>query len=100
MSTTLAVPIRLKITGVHKRPGLGRLVGVELRKMVDTRAGFWLQLATVGITALVVIVRSVVGDATDHTFAAILDVGVKPAAVLLPIAGILSSPRSGPNALG
>jgi hypothetical protein len=36
-----------------------------------------------------VTVRSVVGDAADHTFAAILDVGVKPAAVLLPIAGIL-----------
>jgi ABC-2 type transport system permease protein len=89
MSTTLAVPIRLKTAGVHKRPGLGRLVGVELRKMVNTRAGFWLQLSTVAITALVVIVRSVVGDAADHTFAAILDVGVKPAAVLLPIAGIL-----------
>jgi hypothetical protein len=43
----------------------------------------------VAITALVVIVRSVVGDAADHTFAAILEVGVKPAAVLLPIAGIL-----------
>jgi hypothetical protein len=75
--------------GVYQRPGLGRLVAVELRKMVDTRAGFWLQLATVAITALVVIVRSVVGDAADHTFAAILDVGVKPAAVLLPVAGIL-----------
>ncbi len=57
--------------------------------MVDTRAGFWMQLATVAITALVVIVRSVVGDAADHTFAAILDVGVKPASVLLPIVGIL-----------
>jgi ABC-2 type transport system permease protein len=71
------------------RPGLGRLVGVELRKMVDTRAGYWLQIATVVITALAVIVRIVVGDAADHTFAAVLDVGVKPAAVLLPIAGIL-----------
>ena len=57
--------------------------------MVDTRAGFWLQLATVALTVLVVFVRAVVGDAADHTFAAILDIGVKPAAVLLPIAGIL-----------
>jgi ABC-2 type transport system permease protein len=90
MSTsTLASPIRVNTGGVHKRPGLGRLVAVELRKMVDTRAGFWLQLATVAITALAVVVRSVVGDAADHTFAAILDVAVKPAAVLLPIAGIL-----------
>jgi ABC-2 type transport system permease protein len=88
-TTTLTAPIRVDTAGVHARPGLGRLVAVELRKMVNTRAGFWLQVATVAITALVVIVRSVVGDAGDHTFAAILDVGVKPAAVLLPIAGIL-----------
>ncbi|MEA2252952.1 MAG: type transport system permease protein, partial [Solirubrobacteraceae bacterium] len=74
---------------VHTRPGLGRLVAVELRKILDTRAGFWLQVATVAITALVVIVRLAVGDATDHTFASVLAVGVKPAAVLLPVAGIL-----------
>ena len=88
-TTTLAAPIRVNIAGVHTRPGLGRLVAVELRKMVNTRAGFWLQLATVALTALVVVVRSVVGDAADHTFASVLDVGVKPAAVLLPIVGIL-----------
>src|SRR5215217_3636395 len=88
-TTTLTAPILADTAGVHARPGLGRLVAVELRKMVNTRAGFWLQLATVVITALVVIVRSVVGHAADHTFAAVLDVGVKPAAVLLPIAGIL-----------
>ena len=88
-ATTLTAPIRVQTAGVHARPGLARLVAVELRKIVDTRAGFWMQVATVAITALVVIVRSVVGEAADHTFAAILDVGVKPAAVLLPIAGIL-----------
>jgi ABC-2 type transport system permease protein len=88
-ATTLAAPIPVDTAGVHRRPGLGRLVAVELRKMVDTRAGFWMQVATVAITVLVVIVRSVVGDAADHTFAAMLDVAVKPAAVLLPIAGIL-----------
>ena len=88
-ATTLTAPIPVDTAGVHTRPGLGRLVAVELRKMVNTRAGFWLQIATVAITVLAVIVRSVVGDAADHTFAAILNVGVKPAAVLLPIAGIL-----------
>ena len=88
-TTTLAPPIRVNTAGVHKRSGLGRLVAVELRKMVNTRAGFWIQVAMVAITAVVVAVRTVVGDAADHTFAAMLDVGVKPAAVLLPIAGIL-----------
>ena len=88
-TTTLTAPIRVDTARIHARPGLGRLVAVELRKMVNTRAGLWLQVATVAITAVAVIVRLVVGDAADHTFAAILDVGIKPAAVLLPIAGIL-----------
>jgi ABC-2 type transport system permease protein len=88
-TTTLTAPIRADTAGVHARPGLGRLVAVELRKMVDTRAGFWLQVAMVAITVVVVAVRSVVGDAADHTFASVLDVAVQPAAVLLPIVGIL-----------
>jgi ABC-2 type transport system permease protein len=88
-TTTLTAPIRVNTAGVHTRPGLGRLVAVEMRKMVNTRAGFWLQVAVVAITVVVVAVRSVVGDATDHTFASVLDVGLQPAAVLLPIVGIL-----------
>jgi ABC-2 type transport system permease protein len=88
-TTTLAPPIRMNTAGIHKRPGLGRLVAVELRKMVNTRAGFWLQFATVALTAIAVLVRSVVGDAADHTFASVLSVGLLPAAVLLPVVGIL-----------
>lgn len=90
MSTTaLTAPVPVDIARIHARPGLGRLVSVELRKILDTRAGFWLQFATVALAALVVIVRLVSGDAADHTFASVLDLGLKPAAVLLPIAGIL-----------
>ena len=89
MSTTLTAPIRVNTAGAHARPGLGRLVAVELRKMVNTRAGFWLQVATVAITVVAVLIRSVVGDAADHTFASALDVGLQPAAVLLPVVGIL-----------
>ena len=88
-TTTLAAPIRVNTTGVHARPGLGRLVAVELRKMVNTRAGFWLQVAMVALTVVVVAVRSVVGDAADHTFASVLSVALQPAAVLLPVVGIL-----------
>ena len=88
-TTTLAAPIRVNTTGVHARPGLGRLVAVELRKMVDTRAGFWLQVAMVAITVVVVVVRLLVGDAADHTFQSVLDVGLQPAAILLPVLGIL-----------
>src|SRR3954451_20673985 len=85
----LTRPIRMNPAHVHVRPRLSRLVVVELRKILDTRAGFWMQVATVAITALVVVVHLAAGDAADHTFAAVLNVAVKPAAVLLPIAGIL-----------
>ena len=88
-TTTLAAPIRVNTTGVHARPGLGRLVAVELRKMVDTRAGFWLQVAMVALTVVVVVVRLLVGDAADHTFQSVLDAGLQPAAILLPVLGIL-----------
>ena len=88
-TTTLTAPIHLNTARAHARPGLGRLVAVELRKMVDTRAGFWMQIATVALTVVAVIARLAAGDAADHTFAAVLDVGVKPAAILLPVAGIL-----------
>ena len=53
-TTTLTAPIRANTNGAKTRPGLGRLVAVELRKTVNTRAGLWLQVATVVITALVV----------------------------------------------
>jgi ABC-2 type transport system permease protein len=88
-TTTLSAPIRPNLAGVHSRPSVGRLVAVELRKMVDTRAGFWLQGATVALTVVVVVVRLLVGDAADHTFQSVLDAGLQPAAVLLPILGIL-----------
>src|SRR3954447_14156418 len=88
-ATTMSIPIRLETAGSDFRPGLGRLVSVELLKMINTRAAFWLQLATVAATVVAVIVRSVVGDAADHTFASILNIAVRPAAILLPVAGIL-----------
>jgi ABC-2 type transport system permease protein len=88
-ATTLTAPIPVNIAGVHTRPDLGRLVAVELRQTLNTRAGFWLQVATVAITVVAVIARAVTGDATDHTFASVLSVGLLPAAVLLPVVGIL-----------
>ncbi len=71
------------------RPGLGRLVRVEMGKTVDTRGGFWLQFSIVALTLIVVAVRSLAGDAADHTFASILYVGLLPAAGLMPLIGIL-----------
>jgi ABC-2 type transport system permease protein len=89
MSTAILDTPVLLPRGADKRPGLAPLVRVELRKMVDTRAGFWLQAAIGVLTLAVVVVRSVVGDASDHTFGSILNVALGPAAVLLPVAGVL-----------
>jgi ABC-2 type transport system permease protein len=71
------------------RPGLGRLTLVELRKAVDTRAGFWLQFTVVALTLLVMIVFAAVGHDGDRTFAQFLNASVQPASILLPIVGIL-----------
>jgi ABC-2 type transport system permease protein len=86
MSTATA---RVTAPAVHARPSPSRLVAVELRKTLNTRAGFWLQAATVALTVIVVIVRLVAAGSDDHTFAAILDVAIRPAAILLPVAGVL-----------
>lgn len=82
------------------RPPFSRLVGVELRKMFDTRAGFWL-VASVGILA-VLATGAVIAFAPDEvltfgTFATAIGV---PMTVLLPMITILSittewSQRSG-----
>jgi ABC-2 type transport system permease protein len=91
MSTaTLTLPIAAAPSAsASTRPGLGRLTRVELRKMLDTRAGFWLQVATVGLTVVAVIIRLAVGNPQDHTFRSVLNVGLAPASVLLAVVGIL-----------
>lgn len=75
--------------GRDTRPGLFRLTKVELRKMVNTRSGFWLQVAVLGLTAITVVVTLLAGHEDDHTFRHILSNALQPAAVLLPVVGIL-----------
>jgi ABC-2 type transport system permease protein len=90
MSThAAALDIPIVGTKTDRRPGMGRLTAVELRKMVDTRAGFWLQLAVVTLTVAVVVVVGIVGHAQDHTLRQMLSAALAPASILLPIVGIL-----------
>jgi ABC-type transport system involved in multi-copper enzyme maturation permease subunit len=72
-----------------RRPSLGRLTLVELRKMVDTRAGFWLQLGVAAITVAAVVIVAIAGNDDDRRFAQLLSVALAPSAILLPIIGIL-----------
>jgi ABC-2 type transport system permease protein len=73
------------------RPGVSfpRLTRVELRKMVDTRAGFWLQLATAFLTVAAVVVFCLAADTEDQNLRDLFALAVTPASVLLPVIGIL-----------
>ena len=75
------------------RPGvpLVRLVTVELRKMVDTRAGLWLLVVMSAISAVVVTVFLVWGPADEATFSTLLSLASFPLLVLLPIIGIMAA---------
>jgi ABC-type transport system involved in multi-copper enzyme maturation permease subunit len=71
------------------RPSPTRLTTVELRKMTDTRSGFWLQLAVVGLTFAIVALVIAFGHADDQTLQRMLNTAVQPANVLLPVMGVL-----------
>jgi ABC-2 type transport system permease protein len=77
-----------------------RIVGVELRKMFNTRSGFWL-MASIGIAALLATVATLLfapdDELTQDAFSAAIGF---PMAVILPMVAILSvtsewSQRSG-----
>ncbi|HTT94932.1 MAG TPA: hypothetical protein VMF55_09680 [Solirubrobacterales bacterium] len=74
---------------MNERPTLARLTRVELRKMVDTRSGFWLQLAVLGLTAVTVVITVIAGHEDDMTYRHIFANALFPAGILLPVVGIL-----------
>lgn len=72
------------------RPGLGRLTLVEMRKMIDTRSGFWL-LMSIGLLSLAaVIIQLIWGDADARAFTDYFTLSLYPVGVLLPVLGILT----------
>src|SRR4051794_1951038 len=67
-----------------------RLTLVELRKLADTRSGLWL-LIVIGLAAAGTAVIMLAAAPDDQqTFQALFTFGAVPAAVLLPVLGILS----------
>lgn len=73
-----------------KQSSIARLTGVELRKMTDTRAGFWL-LVVVGLMAAgLVTLQLFTGPGSRRHFAAIFAGALMPVGLLLPVLGILS----------
>jgi hypothetical protein len=76
-------------TATSTRPPLSRLTLVELRKMTDTKAGFWLQLSVLALAVLVVVVNALAGHATDHQFMDYFSGTSQGISALLPVLGIL-----------
>ncbi len=67
-----------------------RLIRVELRKLVDTRAGTWLLVGIGLVTVAAVAVYLFAADAADLTFARFVNVTVLPQSWLLPVLGIMA----------
>lgn len=85
---------------LHQKIPASRVVGVELRKMFDTRAGFWMMMS-IGIAA-VLATGAVIAFAPDssQTYESFASAFGFPMAVILPMIAILSvtsewSQRSG-----
>ena len=66
MSTAVRPRPRPHAGAADQRPGLGRLTLVELRKMTDTRAGFWLLLTTALLTVAVVVIAGLAMEEQDR----------------------------------
>ncbi len=72
-----------------RQPSMARLTRVELRKMFDTRSGFWLPIC-VGVAAIVTVLITVLtGPDINHTFTHVFGNAVIPTAILLPLIGVL-----------
>ncbi|WP_051167817.1 ABC transporter permease [Actinoplanes sp. N902-109] len=66
------------------------LTRVELRKLADTRAGFWL-LLVIGLAAAgTAAILLAAAPEDQQTFRDLLSFGLLPASILLPVLGILS----------
>ena len=86
-ATTTATPT-LDISGTGRLP-FGRLVGVEVRKMADTRAGMWLLIAIGLITAAAVTIFFFAAPDGQRTFLNFMIATATPQGSLLPVLGIL-----------
>jgi ABC-2 type transport system permease protein len=77
-------------TATFQRPGLTRLTEVELRKMVDTRAGFWLLLSIQLMAVAIVGIMLTAASADQQNFASLLEATLYGTSFLLPVLGILA----------
>lgn len=93
MSTAVTTPAATPVVRERTEPpriGFPTILGVELRKMFDTRSGFWLMTSIVILSVIAtgaVIVFAPDSAITYQTFASAVGI---PMSVILPIIAILS----------
>jgi ABC-2 type transport system permease protein len=78
----------LDVSGTPRVP-FTRHVVVEMRKMFDTRAGKWLMITIVAITALVVALLLIFAPDDSKNFESFLGGTATPQGFLLPVLGVL-----------
>jgi len=72
------------------RVPLSRLIRVELRKTMDTRAGKWLLISIGLLTAAIIVIFLFAADQSELTYDNFVGVTGTPQSVLLPVLGILA----------
>ncbi|MEW1951823.1 ABC transporter permease [Terrabacter sp. NPDC080008] len=89
LPTHAKVPSRIEGPRPTSGVPFGRLVHVELRKMLDTRAGRWL---LIGIAAIIAIALTIMffNEGGRHAFGEYLQATTMPMALILPVVGILA----------
>ena len=67
-----------------------RVLAVELRKMFDTRSGFWLMASIVIASVIATVVMIAVGDRDSLTFDSFAAAVGSPMSIVLPMIGVLA----------
>ncbi|MBM7519449.1 ABC transporter permease [Nocardioides nitrophenolicus] len=96
-ATTVSSPetVSTVATAERSRPApartpFRRIQYVELRKMFDTRSGFWLMASIVITAAIATTITLLVGDRDDLTFESFAAAIGSPMSVILPVIGVLA----------
>ena len=90
LPATARVPERIAGERPTSTVPFGRLLHVELRKMLDTRAGRWL---LIGIAAVIATALTIMffNNGGEHSFGEYLQATTMPMAIVLPVVGILAA---------
>ena len=97
MSTATITPSSTRASAAvrEQRPApapipFSRILGVELRKMFDTRSGFWLMASIVITSGVATVLTVLLSDRDELTFDSFAASVGSPMSVILPVVGVLA----------